>query len=141
MTYLLQKIVNDEANRNYGEVWNQLVVLEVNCAPEDLLEAAANKKTVTLSYFMSICKIERVCWQHSGESESEFIARAEKQIGTNIDYVVHMSRSLDWKLSAIKLLKLDKGNNLSVVYANDVSPFIVLDEIQKFEDVQLHSDT
>lgn len=134
MTYMLQKIVEDEANEMYGKVWNQQVVLSVNCSPEDIAKAAADKKHVTLQDFMSICKIDRACWQHSGESEFDFIKRAEKQVGAPIDYVIEVVRSPDWKLSAIRLLKAASNSTNCVVYDNAEKPFMVVNEIQHFDD-------
>ena len=130
MTYMLQKIVEDEANDKFGQVWNQELVLSVNCSAEDVMKAASDTKYVTLRDFMSVCNFDRVCWQHGGESESDFIQRAEKQIEAPIDFVIETVRSADWKLNAIRLLKVLRENVSYVVYDNAEEPFMTVSEIQ-----------
>lgn len=130
MTYMLQKIVEDEANDRFGQVWNQELVLSVNCAAEDIMKAASDTKYVTLRDFMAVCNFDRACWQHGGESESDFIQRAEKQIEAPIEFVIEMVRSSDWKLNAVRLLKVQQEKALQVVYDNADEPFMTVSEIQ-----------
>lgn len=139
MTYILQRIVKDRANETFGQVWNQELVLSVNCDAKDIAKAASDTKYVTLQDFMNVCKIDRVCWQHGDESEFSFIQRAEKQIGEPICYVIEAVRTSDWKLEAIRLLKIDAKGASRILYDDKDTPFMTVNEVQHFDD-ELSSD-
>ena len=130
MTYMLQKIVEDEANDKFGQVWNQELVLSVNCSAEDIMKSVSDTEHMPLQTLMSVSSFDRVCWQHGDESESEFIQRAEKQLSASIDFVIETVRSVDWKLKAIRLLKVKHENDYEVIYDNTEKPFIAVNEIQ-----------
>lgn len=101
--YFLQKILVDEPNENFAEVWNQLVVcpsdIDVSEANEFL---DINKLNDTLRETKRIRLDLAVCMQNEGETEREFLNRAEDE-GYKPDFVIYMKRDKNWNYSAIKI--------------------------------------
>lgn len=94
--YVLERILYDSMHKNYGELWNQLLI-------RPCYEKADTYRKMLEGKAHGIITFEgAICHQNKDETEDEFILRAACN-GYNVSFVVDYVRTEDWNQYTVKV--------------------------------------
>ena len=101
--YVLEKVIYDSVNKNYAEVWNQMLVRPCMTDPDKYRDLLSGKCSGQIEF------LGAVLFQDKEETEDEFLLRAACQ-GYNVKFIISYVRTEGWNQYSVNVV--DEENNI-----------------------------